>query len=202
MTDPFIAWTRTEAAGQQTHELKDLHERLTHAAADEGLLQVAYRTLDTPIGSLLLAATEAGVVRVAFEREGHEAVLQRLADLLGPRILRAPWRLDEAAHEVEEYLHGRRQTFDLQLDLRLAGGFRREVLQQLRAVGFGETISYAALAATTGRPNAVRAAGTACATNPLPLLIGCHRVIRSDGGVGAYLGGAEIKQRLLALERG
>lgn len=201
MTDPFAAWTGAQARSDEALELPRLHELLTRAAADEGLLDVAYRTLDTPIGVLLLAATPAGVVRVAFEREGHDAVLARLADALGPRILRAPWRLDDAARELQDYLAGRRRTFDLPLDLRLAGGFRREALEALRTVEFGRTISYAQLAAAAGRPRAVRAAGTACATNPLPLLIGCHRVVRSDGGVGAYLGGVDVKQQLLALER-
>lgn len=202
MSDPFAAWSGAGARREETAQLRVLAHRLTRAAADEGLLDVAYRTLDTPIGPLLLAATQTGIVRVAFEREGFDAVLDRLAGVLGPRVLRAPWRLDDAAREVEGYLTGSRRTLDLPLDLRLAAGFRREVLQQLRGVEFGRTISYAALAAATGRPRAVRATGTACATNPLPLLIGCHRVIRSDGGIGAYLGGVEIKERLLALERG
>lgn len=180
--------------------LERLHGRLAGAAAASGVLDVAYRTLDSPVGPLLLAATEAGVVRVAFASEGHEQVLERLARELGPRVLRAPARLEAAARELGEYFAGARTAFDLPLDLSLARGFRREVLGHLVGVGYGRTVSYAALAALTSSPRAVRAVGTACATNPLPLVVPCHRVLRSDGAVGQYLGGAEAKRALLALE--
>ena len=182
--------------------LEQLHGRLVAAAAASGVLDVAYRTLDSPVGSLLVAATEAGVVRVAFAGEGHDQVLERLARELSPRVLHAPARLDAAARELGEYFAGARTTFDLPLDLRLARGFRREVLGHLVGVGYGRTVSYAGLAALTGSPRAVRAVGTACATNPLPLVVPCHRVLRSDGAVGRYLGGAEAKRALLALEAG
>jgi methylated-DNA-[protein]-cysteine S-methyltransferase len=180
--------------------LARLHARLEAAAVGESAPDVHYRTVDSPLGPLLLAATEEGVVRVAFEREGLDAVLQSLADRLGPRVLRTPGRLDAVAQQLDEYFAGSRRVFDVPLDLRLARGFRLAALERLREVGYGRTISYAALAAATGRPAAVRAAGTACATNPLPLLVPCHRVVRSDGSVGAYLGGPEAKVRLLTLE--
>jgi methylated-DNA-[protein]-cysteine S-methyltransferase len=181
-------------------ELTTLYARLITQAEDEGLLDVAYRTLDTPVGTLLLAATTTGLVRVAYEREGLDAVLQNLAGKISPRILRAPRRLDEAARQLDEYFAGRRTTFDLPLDLSLSAGFRRSVLAYLPAISYGHTASYQSVAAAVQNPKAVRAVGTACATNPLPVVIPCHRVIRSDGQLGAYLGGPEIKHQLLDLE--
>ena len=177
-----------------------LHDRLAAAAATAGILDVAYRTLDTPVGELLLAATERGLVRVAYASEGHQAALERLAREVSPRVLRAPARLDRAAREIEEYFAGRRSTFDLPLDLRLTHGFRRTVLSHLPEIGYGRTASYAAVAALAGNPKAVRAVGTACATNPLPVIVPCHRVVRSDGSIGRYVGGTDVKQALLTLE--
>jgi methylated-DNA-[protein]-cysteine S-methyltransferase len=177
-----------------------LHDRLSAAAERAGILDVAYRTLDTPVGPLLLAATEAGLVRVAYTREGHERVLEQLATRVSPRVLLAPRRLEPAAREIEEYFAGRRRTFDLPLDLRLASGFRRAVLDHLPEIGYGTTASYAAVAAAAGSPRAVRAVGTACATNPLPVVVPCHRVVRSDGTLGQYAGGVEAKRALLDLE--
>ncbi|MFD1721738.1 methylated-DNA--[protein]-cysteine S-methyltransferase [Amnibacterium endophyticum] len=180
--------------------LAALHERLERAATGADAPDVHYRTLDSAIGGLLVAATERGVVRVAFEREAEDAVLQSLADRIGARVLRTPARLDPAARWFEAYLAGARDPFPLPLDTRLARGFRLTVLDRLRAVPFGQRVTYAELAARADAPRAVRAVGTACATNPLPLVIPCHRVTRSDGTTGAYLGGAETKVRLLALE--
>lgn len=177
-----------------------LHARLVAAAGEAGLLDVAYRTMDTPVGSLLLAATDQGLVRVAYAVQDHDLVLEQLAERVSPRVLRAPARLDPAAREIEEYLAGRRVAFDVPLDLRLSTGFRHTVLAHLRDIAYGSTASYAALAAAAGSPQAVRAVGTACATNPLPVVVPCHRVVRSDGTVGRYVGGTEAKQRLLTLE--
>ncbi|HYQ65503.1 methylated-DNA--[protein]-cysteine S-methyltransferase [Actinophytocola sp.] len=177
-----------------------LHERLVTAAAREGLLDVAYRTLDTPVGTLLLAATEQGLVRVAYDREDHDAVLSRLAELVSPRVLRAPARLDPAARQLAEYFAGGRRLFELPLDFRLARGFRLAVLAHLPAIGYGHTESYAQVAAAAGSPRAVRAVGTACATNPLPVVVPCHRVVRSDGSYGGYVGGEDAKRTLLTLE--
>jgi methylated-DNA-[protein]-cysteine S-methyltransferase len=181
-------------------ELASLSLELAARAEEEGLLDVAYRTLDTPVGTVLLAATPAGLIRVAYETEGLDAVLRRLADSVSPRILRTPRRLDEASRQLDEYFAGRRMRFDLPLDLRLAVGFRRSVLAYLPAIGYGRTASYQSVAAAVHNPKAVRAVGTACATNPLPLIIPCHRVVRADGQLGAYLGGAEIKHQLLEME--
>ncbi len=165
-------------------------------------LEVAYRSLDTPLGALLLAATDQGLVRVGHAGEDHDAVLERLGDALGGRLLHAPRRLDAAAGQIEEYFAGRRRSFDLVLDLRLARGFRRLVLGRLLGIGYGTTASYADVAAAAGNARAVRAVGTACATNPLPVVVPCHRVVRSDGSVGRYLAGTQAKTALLALEAG
>jgi methylated-DNA-[protein]-cysteine S-methyltransferase len=181
--------------------LQALHARLAAAAARDRVLDVAYRTIDSPVGSLLIAATDEGLVRVAYPSENHDAVLQTLADRISPRILAARDRMDLAAREFDEYFAGRRRAFDLALDWRLVQGFRRIVLGTLATdVGYGRTASYGALAELAGNPKAVRAVGTACATNPLPVVVPCHRVIRSDGSIGGYLGGPEAKQTLLSLE--
>jgi methylated-DNA-[protein]-cysteine S-methyltransferase len=181
-------------------DLGRLHDRLVDAAAAEGLLDISYRTLDTPVGSLLLAATDVGLVRVAYASEGHDAVLQALADEISPRILRSSARLDTAAREIDEYFARRRHSFDVAIDWRLSKGFRSTVLHALTRIGYGHTASYAAVAQLAGNPKAVRAVGSACATNPLPVVVPCHRVVRSDGSMGGYLGGVEAKRALLDLE--
>lgn len=184
----------------EARALTRLHQRLEHDAEEHGLLDVAYRTMDTPIGQLLLAATPLGLVRVAFDIQDHAAVLAELAELVSPRILRAPARLDDAARQIDEYFAGRRRQFTVALDLRLANGFRRSVIEHLRDIGYGQRESYATVAAAVGSPRAVRAVGTACARNPLPVIIGCHRVVRSDGSFGQYAGGSAAKAALLDLE--
>lgn len=177
-----------------------LHARLANAAERDGVLDVAYRILDTPVGPLLLAATEHGLVRVAYASEGHDAVLQALADKISPRILEAHGRLDAIARQLDEYFAGARRTFDVPLDWRLSAGFRSTVLHRLRDIGYGHTASYAAVAQLAGNPRAVRAVGSACATNPLPVVVPCHRVVRSDGTMGGYIGGPDAKRTLLTLE--
>jgi methylated-DNA-[protein]-cysteine S-methyltransferase len=188
-------------AGPSYRDDDDRYRRLVAAAETEGILDVGYRTVDSPIGSLLLAATEQGLVRVAFASEDHDEVLRRLAERVSPRVLRSPARLASAARELDEYFDGKRRSFDVPLDLRLATGFRQQVLRHLPEIGYGNTASYATVAANAGSPNAVRAVGTACAKNPVPLVIPCHRVVRSDGNLGGYAGGPEIKRVLLDLER-
>jgi len=180
--------------------MRQLHERLAAAAQAEGILDVAYRTLDSPVGTLLLAATDVGLVRVAYDSEGHDGVLRDLTERISPRILNAPARLDPIARELDEYFEGRRHAFDVTLDWRLSAGFRGTVLRHLPDIGYGRTATYAAIARLAGNPKAVRAVGTACATNPLPIVVPCHRVVRSDGGMGGYLGGIDAKRALLALE--
>jgi methylated-DNA-[protein]-cysteine S-methyltransferase len=177
-----------------------LHQRLERDAERDGVLDVAYRTIDTPVGTLLLAATAVGLVRVAYDVEGHDAVLAALANAVSPRVLRAPGRLDSAARQIDEYFARRRTAFEVPVDLRLAEGFRRNVIEHLRDIGYGHRESYAAVAAAIGHPRAVRAVGTACAHNPLPVVIPCHRVVRSDGSTGQYVGGPLAKSTLLDLE--
>ncbi|MGH2869144.1 MAG: methylated-DNA--[protein]-cysteine S-methyltransferase [Sciscionella sp.] len=181
--------------------LDRLHRRLERAAEREDLVDVAYTTLDTPLGPLLLAATSKGLVRVAYGIEDHDAVLQSLADRISPRILRAPQRLDTAVREIEEYFAGRRTNFDLPLDFSLSQGFRQRVQRHLSEIAYGSTESYKDVAVSVGNPKAVRAVGTACATNPLPVVVPCHRVLRSDGTLGGYVGGLAAKTALLDLER-
>ena len=178
-----------------------LHERLVSEAAAEGILDVAYRTFPSPVGELLVAATGAGLVRVAYpDDHGHEQVLIELAENVSPRVLHAPSRLEEVTRQLTEYFDGDRSRFELELDLRLAHGFRREVMTHLVEIEYGHTASYAEVANASGHPRAVRAVGTACARNPLPVVVPCHRVVRRDGSIGQYAGGSEAKRRLLQLE--
>jgi methylated-DNA-[protein]-cysteine S-methyltransferase len=180
--------------------LARLHRELEQAAEREGLLDIAYRTIDSPVGPLLLAATPRGLVRVAYDIEDHDRVLDTLADILSPRVLRAPGRLDAAAQELEEYFAGRRHAFGLPLDMSLSRGFRLLVQQYLPSISYGQTRSYQQVAELVGHPKAVRAVGTACATNPLPVVVPCHRVLRGDGTPGGYVGGPAAKTTLLNLE--
>jgi methylated-DNA-[protein]-cysteine S-methyltransferase len=200
MTNPDVAELLARLYEPDPEALSKLRDSLVGAAAEAGVLDIAYRTVDSPVGTLLLAATDDGLIRVAFEREDHDAVLVSLAEKVSPRIMLAPGRLDPAARQLSEYFAGNRQLFDLPLDLRLSTGFRRNVLAHLRQIAYGHTESYAEVAVATGSPRAVRAVGTACATNPLPVVVPCHRVVRSDGTPGRYAGGASVKQSLLALE--
>ncbi|MFK0150446.1 methylated-DNA--[protein]-cysteine S-methyltransferase [Streptomyces sp. NPDC090499] len=177
-----------------------LHRRLEQAAERADLIDVAYTTVDSPVGRLLLAATPAGLVRVAFDGEDHDRVLEVLGQRLSPRILRAPQRLDAAARELDEYFARSRRVFDVPLDLSLSRGFRRLVQTHLPEIGYGQTRSYREMAELVGNPRAVRAVGTACATNPLPIVVPCHRVLRADGSLGGYVGGVEAKTALLDLE--
>lgn len=177
-----------------------LHRRLEESAEEAKILDVAYTTIDTPVGTLLLAATERGLLRVAFEREGLDSVLVELGRTFSPRILKSPKRLDAAAFEIDEYFLRRRTTFDLALDFSLSSGFRQMVQQYLPQIAYGTTESYKHVAALVGSPKAVRAVGTACATNPLPIIVPCHRVLRTNGELGGYLGGLAVKSALLKLE--
>ncbi|MBA3719382.1 MAG: methylated-DNA--[protein]-cysteine S-methyltransferase [Nocardioidaceae bacterium] len=198
--DPTFDVVSRLARSGDPQRLTALHDRLAEQADRAGTLDVAYRTIDSPVGELLLAATERGLVRVAYVREDHESVLATIADRVSPRVLQAPARLDLAARELDEYFAGRRRAFDLVLDMQLASGFSRAVLDQLARIGYGATESYAEVATKAGRPAAVRAVGNACARNPLPLVVPCHRVVRSDGSLGGYAGGSAAKRALLSLE--
>ncbi len=183
-----------------TARLAALHDRLARTAAAGGLLDVSYAIHSSPVGPLLLATTPVGLLRVAFEREDHDAVLIRIADQVSPRILQDPSRLAEAARQLDEYFAGRRREFTLSLDRSLSSGFRRQVQDHLPAIPYGQTETYAEVATLLGRPRASRAVGSGCATNPLPVVLPCHRVLRSDGTLGGYAGGLSVKAMLLGLE--
>ena len=200
MSDNPMQLLSDPAAGDD-RRLAALHAALVERASTESAVDATYRVVDSPVGSLLLAATENGVLRVAFEIEDHDRVLESLAASVGSGILRGGHRLDPLARELDDYFAGRRHGFDVQLDLRLARGFRLAVLRHLSSIPYGSTESYAEVAVASGSPRAVRAVGSACATNPLPIVVPCHRVVRSDGSLGGYLGGLPTKERLLALER-
>jgi methylated-DNA-[protein]-cysteine S-methyltransferase len=202
MTEPDVAELLARLYDPDPEALSKLRDSLVGAAAEAGVLDIAYRTVESPVGTLLLAATDDGLVRVAFDIEDHDAVLVSLAEKVSPRIMLAPGRLDRAARELDEYFAGERRVFDLPLDFRLTSGFRRSVLAHLPEIGYGHTESYTQVAAAAGSPRAVRAVGSACATNPLPLVVPCHRVVRSDGSFGGYRGGPDAKRLLLTLESG
>nr|WP_235619838.1 methylated-DNA--[protein]-cysteine S-methyltransferase [Gulosibacter faecalis] len=177
-----------------------LRLQLGQDAERAGLIDVAYTEVDSPVGRLLLAATERGLVRVGFAVEGFDRVLGQLAELVSPRILQVPSRLDRTARQLDEYFAGTRTEFHLDLDRVLSKGFRGDVHRRLPEIGYGTTQTYREVAELVGRPKAVRAVGTACATNPLPVVVPCHRVLRSDGTAGGYLGGIDAKAALLELE--
>ena len=198
--DDAMANLRLHLDDHAEDTLARLRATLADRADADDLLDVAYRTVDSPYGPLLVAATRTGLVRVAFEREDHDAVLGELAAAVSPRILRSGRRTDEVARQLDEYFAGRRQHFEVATDLRLVQGFRRDVIRHLPFIGYGHTESYAEVATAAGRPNAVRAVGSACAHNPVPIVVPCHRVVRSDGTSGQYRGGPEMKAALLAME--
>jgi methylated-DNA-[protein]-cysteine S-methyltransferase len=174
---------------------------LAPAAEAAGLLDVAYALQDSPLGRLLLAATPAGLVRVAYLDEGSEdVVLDALAARISPRVLAAPARLDGPRRELDEYFAGRRSAFDVALDRRLMGPFAARVLAATAAIPYGATSTYAAVAAQAGSPRGWRAAGNALGSNPLPIVVPCHRVLATGGGLGGYTGGVQRKRDLLAVE--
>jgi methylated-DNA-[protein]-cysteine S-methyltransferase len=181
--------------------MSEFVDRLAVRANEESLLDVAYATVEMPLGTGLVAATPKGLVRVALPNERIDEVLARLAKDLSPRVLEFPPRLDEARRELDQYFEGRRDHFELPLDWRLSHpGFYRRVLRATARVPFGEVITYRDAARRAGNPRASRAAGTALGSNPIPIVVPCHRVIRTGGEVGNYGGGPEMKRFLLELE--
>lgn len=173
----------------------------SEAAFAAGLLDVAYATLDSPVGPLLLATTPKGLIRVAYiDHADEDAVLEHLATHVSPRVLAAPRRLDEPRRELEEYFAGARRRFDLPVDWRLTRGFARRVLQATARIPFGATATYKEMAAQAGSPRGSRAAGNALGSNPIPIVVPCHRILHSDGGLGGYTGGLEKKRVLLGVE--
>jgi methylated-DNA-[protein]-cysteine S-methyltransferase len=169
--------------------------------AGEGLLDVAYATVDSPLGPLVVAATPRGLVRLAYTGSRDEGeVVEDLADRLSPRILEAPERLDDVRRQLDEYFEGRRAGFEVPIDWSLTHGFTGKVLRQTARIGYGKTSTYAEVAGRAGSPRAVRAAGNALGSNPIPVVVPCHRVLRTGGALGGYTGGVERKEFLLRLE--
>ena len=177
-----------------------LKEMVADRAAEEGLLDVAYTSADSPFGPLLLAATRRGVVRIGLPSQDGDELLAELAARVSPRVLEAPARLDGVRRELDEYFEGRREGFDTPIDWSYLAGFTREVLRATARIGFGEVSTYAGVAEAAGSPRAVRAAGNALGANPMPVVVPCHRVLRTGGSLGGYTGGLERKEFLLRLE--
>ena len=175
-------------------------DRFKARAAEEGLLDVAYTSADSPFGPLLLATTKRGLVRIGLPNQDQDDLLNDLAKRVSPRVLEAPAQLDEARRELDLYFAGKLDRFDLPLDWRLSGGFRRRVLRAIDRIPYGQTRTYTEMARRAGNERAVRAAGTACGSNPIPLVVPCHRVLRTSGALGGYGGGLPMKQALLGLE--
>jgi len=180
--------------------MKDSLNRLAARASEESLLDVAYTTADSPFGKLLLATTPRGLVRLGLPNQNADALLVDLATRVSPRVLEAPAQFDEARRELDLYFEGKLTDFDLPLDWQLSRDFRRRVLRAIARIPYGQTRSYTQMATSAGNERAVRAAGTACGSNPLPLVVPCHRVLRSGGALGGYGGGLPMKEGLLRLE--
>jgi methylated-DNA-[protein]-cysteine S-methyltransferase len=181
-------------------DVDGLRTELARRAAAAGLLDVAYGTLDTPLGTLTAFVTPDGLVRLSYPGEAIERQLEELAMAVSPRILAAPERTDAVRRQLDEYFAGERRSFDVPIDWRLLRGFREAVLRATAAIPFGSVSSYRRVAEAAGSPNAYRAAGNALGTNPIPIVVPCHRVLHSGGGLGGYTGGLERKRYLLGLE--
>jgi methylated-DNA-[protein]-cysteine S-methyltransferase len=185
----------------ETRDMKKSIKALRERAAAEGLLDVAYATVDSPFGTLLLARTPRGLVRIGLPNEDYQELLADLAGRISPRVMEVPAGLDEERRQVEDYFAGRRHDFELPIDWQLSRGFLLRARQGIAAIPYGETRTYTDLARSAGNERAVRAAGSACSRNPIPLVVPCHRVLRSDGTLGGYAGGLEMKEELLSMER-
>jgi methylated-DNA-[protein]-cysteine S-methyltransferase len=177
-----------------------LASRFAARAEAGGLIDVAVTSMDSPIGTLLLMATRRGLVRIAFESENRDEVLGEIASNLSPRIFEAPRRLDPVRRELDSYFSGQLRDFDLDLDWSLVGPFARRVLHRTARIPYGAVASYGDVAHEIGSPRAARAVGNALGSNPIPVVVPCHRVVRTGGGVGGYGGGLPRKRWLLDLE--
>lgn len=221
MTSRFPPQKRLKVMNTMTFDMRPIEERLRDAPAidpqnwrrvtvtlaqraeTENLIDVAFERHDTPLGPIIVAATRQGLVRIGLPAEGEDAVLDELSRRISGRILQAPRpAVTQARGQLDEYFEQRRTRFDVALDWQLTGGFRREVLTATAEIPYGHTASYTDVATRAGSPRAVRAAGTALATNPLPIVVPCHRVLKRSGELGAYRGGPDAKATLIALEAG
>ena len=199
MTDDLerrLAGAPPEAA----FDLDALRDVLARRAAAEGLLDVAYATYNSPLGTLNVVVTPRGLVRLSYPGEPIEAQLEELADRISPRLLHAPERTDEVRRQLDDYFAGRAHGFQLPIDWRLVRGFAGNVLRATARIPFGAVSSYREIATAAGSPNAYRAAGNALGSNPIPIVVPCHRVLHAGGGLGGYTGGVERKRYLLQLE--
>jgi methylated-DNA-[protein]-cysteine S-methyltransferase len=181
-------------------DLQGLRATLARRAADDGLLDVAHGTYDSPLGPLTVMVTPRGLVRLSYPGEGIAAQLEELADRVSPRILEAPEQTDGVRRQLDEYFEGSRHTFEVTIDWRLVRGFAGDVLRATARIPFGRVSSYREVATEAGSPNAYRAAGNALASNPIPIVVPCHRVLHAGGGLGGYTGGLDRKRFLLRLE--
>jgi methylated-DNA-[protein]-cysteine S-methyltransferase len=199
MTDDLERRLR-DASVPGDFDAERLRSALARRAADEGLLDVARATDESPLGSLTVMVTPRGLVRLSYPGEGIDEQLQELADGVSPRILEAPERTDDVRRQLDAYFAGRRRAFDVPIDWRLVRGFAGDVLRATARIPFGGVSSYRDIAAPVGSPNAYRAAGNALGSNPVPIVVPCHRVLHAGGGLGGYTGGLERKRYLLQLE--
>ena len=199
MTDDLERRLR-DASVSGAVDLDALRAALARRAADEGLLDVAFGTYESPLGSLMLMVTPLGLIRLSYPGESIDDQLQDVADRVSPRILEAPERTDLVRRQLDAYFAGRRRAFDVPIDWRLVRGFAGDVLRATARIPFGGVSSYREIAAAAGSPNAYRAAGNALGSNPVPIVVPCHRVLHAGGGLGGYTGGLERKRYLLHLE--
>lgn len=198
MTDELIS--RLRAGDDLWPSYARAQERARTALAADPAAEVAYATVDSPVGRLVVAATAAGLVRLSFGDEDLDAVLDGMAARLSPRIVEAPARLDEARRELDEYFAGQRRAFAIPIDWTLTAGFARRILESTARIPFGSVRTYRDVAAEAGNPKATRAAGNALGSNPIAIVVPCHRVLRTGGGLGGYGGGLPTKEFLLRLE--
>jgi methylated-DNA-[protein]-cysteine S-methyltransferase len=197
--DPLLEMI--DHAGVDTAATAAAAARFARRADEEGLVDVAYSMVDSPLGPLLAATTSRGLVRLAYDdHNDREVVLEHLADSISPRVIEAPARLDELRRELEQYFEGGRRRFEIAVDWELVHGFTRRVLQATAAIAYGDLRSYRDVATVAGNEKAVRAAGNALGHNPIPIVVPCHRVVRTGGALGGYTGGVEKKRELLTIE--
>lgn len=195
-----LAGEAATAMGSERFDLDRLSERVRERARAEDLIDVSYAEVNSPFGKLLAVATVRGLVHLGYPNRDVDAQLESIAGRISPRILEAPADLEAVERQLDEYFGGGRTEFDLPIDWQLSHGFAREVLKQTALIPFGETRTYGEMAELVGRPRAFRAAGTALGSNSIPIVVPCHRVLRSGGALGGYGGGIEVKTSLLELE--
>lgn len=183
-----------------TLDVERLRSELAHRAGDEGVLDVAYGIADSPLGPLTVIVTDRGLVRLSYAHEAIDEQLDEIAARISPRVLASPERTDRVRRQLDEYFSGDRRRFDVPIDWRLVRGFAGQVLRATARIPFGSVSSYREVAAEAGSPNAYRAAGNALGSNPVPIVVPCHRVLHAGGGLGGYTGGLERKRYLLGLE--